>query len=334
MKKTLSLILLLGMLLSIAISSASAQLYTGTSEADWGVSYFDNAYLGDPPTLETEVDEIIFDWGFGSPDPSIPNDLFSARYATDTFFEAGTYRFTVLADDHVKIGIDENVILNTFNGGQTSNPITVDVDLAGTHHIQIDYRELEGVAYLNVTWQDVRTIGLPTATPQPVVENAYLVVDVPVLNVRDAPTTSGSTVIDKIEQGESYNMLARTVDSNWVLIDNAGEAGWVYAPLTITVNLAVVPVYDSTPETPPVPDEQLPPTGYTATTQANLRIRTNPVITNNTITTIPRGTSVPILARNSDTSWLKVNYDGLIGWVSYAYVTIDPPLIVTNVPIE
>jgi uncharacterized protein YraI len=123
----------------------------------WSAQYYSNPYLLDPPTVERHESALALNWGGGSPASGVPADNFSARFATNAYFSAGTYRFFILADDGVKLWIgfppDKRPTLNTYEAPQPGTLLTADVPLsAGFHHIQIDYREVIGDAYLYVHW--------------------------------------------------------------------------------------------------------------------------------------------------------------------------------------
>src|SRR3989454_928837 len=64
--------------------------------------YFDNADLTNLIFNRTDPN-IDFDWGLGSPDPRIEPDTFSVRWTGNWDFGiAGTYRFTMTADDGMR----------------------------------------------------------------------------------------------------------------------------------------------------------------------------------------------------------------------------------------
>jgi uncharacterized protein YraI len=326
MKKPLliSALLLVALLVGAVGMSVSAQ--TGVV---WNAQFYDNPFLSDPPVLEKTVDKIEYEWFFGSPDPLVPVDNFSIRFGTDTFFNAGTYRFSVQADDLVRLSIDERSIIDTFGGGQTGQVLTADVTLAGVHHLQVDYREVEGLALVKVSWQNVLDIGKPTpgAPAATVLANT--------LNVRDFPATVGTNVLTKINRGQVYGVVARLADSSWWQINVNGVNGWVFGQLVSVANGAAVPIVSPSAPTVTVTQPVASPTGFTATTLTNLRLRADPRVSgNNTLTTIPRGTQVAIVGRNATASWLQVNFDGQVGWVSAAFTSITPPLILNLVPVN
>ena len=74
--------------------------------AAWTVSVFGNPDLaGSPLPFAAVTSSINYSWGTGvpvingMPVPGAPNDNFSVRFVTTTFFTAGSYRFTVQVDD-------------------------------------------------------------------------------------------------------------------------------------------------------------------------------------------------------------------------------------------
>ncbi len=142
-------------LLSLPILPASAQ-----SGVVWNGSYFNNSFLIAPPAFSRQDSAIAFDWGSGSPGSGVNADNFSIRWGSDPYFPAGTYRFYALADDNVKVSVDFNTapIINTFEQSLVGRVVSADVALsAGIHHVQVDYQEAAGVAYVYVTWANLAT---------------------------------------------------------------------------------------------------------------------------------------------------------------------------------
>ena len=315
------------LLLALAINIAPA-LATDDDHTTWLAQYYADCCLVDPPTLEREetVNGLNLEWGFGSPDGSIPVDNFSARFNAEVTFEPGAYRFKFRADDVARLSIDQQAIFNTLNGGQTDEYVTRDIELNGFHKLQVDYQERTGLAYINIEWERISSIGappvgVPTAT-----------VRVATLNVRNAPSTVTGDIITKVNLGQTYRIVARNPEASWWLIDVNGTQGWVSAGLIWAMNAANVPVRDSGGNTVdrPAPGS---PTGFNATPVTNLRLRAEPLVNDNIITVIPRGTVVAIVGRDATATWLKVNFDGTSGWVAYNFVTIDPPLRLDLVPV-
>ncbi len=133
----------------------------------WSAQFYNNIYLSGDPAYIAQYPSLAFDWGAGTAGPGVNNDYFSARFASDPYFEPGPYRFFILADDAVQLWIDfspsKQPEFSNFNNPQPGQIVAYDAVLTGgTHHIQFDYREFTGGAYLYVTWVNLATNPNPT----------------------------------------------------------------------------------------------------------------------------------------------------------------------------
>jgi uncharacterized protein YraI len=464
------LIYLLPVLALLAFGGLATQpVNAQNSYATWQGSFYNNAQLIDPPVYEATFNEINFDWGNGSPNPAVNADNFSARFGTDTFFEAGTYRFSITVDDGVQLLVDYNAVLNTYNSPRPGDTLTVDVTLTeGVHHLQVDYREITGNAVLKMSWINVNDIptqpvasgnwtaqyysnptlsgtpfltrteasapsyryglgaplnGMPadnfsvrwsttqnlpagnygiqvyaddgvrvfvngvayinefhtftgqgytanfnlpggatnivveyfesgfdaqidfrliaptgTVNPGPTAAptGATATVTAGVLNVRNAPSTTGTTILTKIRRDEVYPVTGTNGNQSWYRLNVGGVSGWVSGLFVNVSNTAAIPVVDGAPSAAPtLSTSQTATTAeYTATTISNLNLRAQPSSSSDSLLVIPRGGTAAVLARNSDSTWLKLNYQGVIGWSSARFVTVNPPLVLENIPVE
>ena len=167
-RKMMTLVIVMS--LALAALPAPAAARQGTL---WFTEFFDNAYLLGDPVVEGQVGEIAFNWGANAPDSEVPADGWSARFGTDIEFAAGSYRFYILADDGVKLWIDYaplgTLAINTYDDPEPGQLLTADVTLdAGFHHIQIDYREVTGDAYLYFDWESLADGAQQPNFPAPV----------------------------------------------------------------------------------------------------------------------------------------------------------------------
>lgn len=148
-------VLILTLLFSMGVAQQSA---FAQNNVVWNAEYYNNPYLSGPATVIRQDVTIAFNWGISAPLQGIPADNFSVRWNTDLYFAEGTYRFYVLADDNVALYIDNpsQPQIDTFRNPSVAQIITTDVRLAaGMHHIQVDYREVTGYAYVYMTWIDL-----------------------------------------------------------------------------------------------------------------------------------------------------------------------------------
>ncbi len=103
--------------------------------------------------------EVNFNWGYGSPDPALPPDRFSARWTRSAPFDGSRYRFTVVTDDGARLYVDGRLILDAWKV-QPATTYRVEMDMgAGSHAIRLEYFEDANEASVRLTWE---RIGGPT----------------------------------------------------------------------------------------------------------------------------------------------------------------------------
>jgi len=125
-----------------------------TAQADgWWADYFANRSLSGSPVLSRHEDDVDFDWGEGSPGSGVPADDFSARWTREAWFDDGTYRFTVRADDGLRLWVGEELIVDAWRDQQAS-PTVRDLYIGqGTYTVRVEYYEHGGGAIARVDWQ-------------------------------------------------------------------------------------------------------------------------------------------------------------------------------------
>jgi hypothetical protein len=144
-------------------------------------------YTIDTPTIN-------YDWVNGSPDPSVPNDNFSALYLGDFQFEEANYIFTVTADDGVRLYIDGTRVIDAWNDhSATTYRATVPLT-AGVHHIKMEYYENGGQAVAKLAWVGDNTIVEPQIIP-PVTETPQ---ETPSIIIEDIIAPISSTTLETI----------------------------------------------------------------------------------------------------------------------------------------
>lgn len=93
------------------------------------------------PTLTRDEPAIDHDWGQGSPNPSINNNLFAARWTKTLTLAPGEYEFSVTADDGVRLIIDGAPVIDKWiNQAATTYSVRLPMDGA-PHSFQMDYYE-------------------------------------------------------------------------------------------------------------------------------------------------------------------------------------------------
>jgi uncharacterized protein YraI len=348
--------LLAVLVLAFAIQPAAAQ-----QNVIWRAQYYNNAYLIGLPKVERTETAINFDWGMGSPDPGISPNTFSARFGTDTHFDTVTYRFTVIVDDEVRVTIGDRVIINTLDAPRVGETLTADVAMtAGTHHVQIDYRERTGNAYLKLSWYNLSTS--PPANPTGAWTAEYFtnsgLAGSPVAILSESspshnwglgsplpsiPADNWSArwrTTQYLDAG-TYQLRVAADDGVRVFVDGIAyinewhlATGMIYTA-TFTLGAGnhsfVVEYYEAgfnaflEYSLHRLDAPSIPVGGSNATvTAAVLNVRNAPsTVTGAIITKIRRGETYPVTGRNGDATWYRLNVNGTAGWVSRLYVNVS-----------
>jgi hypothetical protein len=133
-----------------AFAIAAGSACAGSVPPDrWKGEYFPNPTLSGVPSLVRDDGGagLAFDWGGGGPAScGIGSDGFSARFSRTVTLSQGNYRFTVRADDGVRVWIDGQLRLDQWVV-QAPTTFTFDVPLAaGAHALRMEYFEQGGLA--------------------------------------------------------------------------------------------------------------------------------------------------------------------------------------------
>jgi uncharacterized protein YraI len=142
---------LLGGLLLTPPSTARAD--TGSN---WTGSYYSNTDLFGSPVFLRIDPAVVFNWGPNPPGLGIGSQNWSARWQAIQYFNAGTYRFTVTADDGVRVFINGQLIINEWRV-QAPTTFSVNAQLpSGNHALQVEYFQGAGDAQIAFSWNPVQ----------------------------------------------------------------------------------------------------------------------------------------------------------------------------------
>jgi hypothetical protein len=304
------------------------QVDTGSN---WTGYYWDNQTFNGNPKVTRIDPSVNFNWGEGSPDPSIPVNNFSVRWYNKINFTAGTFRFRAGADDGIRVAFDGQIILNRFSDAVGGFIVqTADVVVGtGTHEIIVDYYENAGAAGVLFEWTSLTggtssTAGNPT--PVPTVANAVTnntIVNVPVstvlavvivdiANVRGGPSTD-YTPIAEVYLDEQYSVVANNGANTWFLIQlKDGRRGWIFRRMIYLYNGDWTKI--------PVSQEAVQPQAPIVDVQGEamylLMVRNGPSLRNSDkIGTVNQGQSFKILKLSKNKAWVFIDADGFQGWV-------------------
>jgi chitodextrinase len=116
--------------------------------------YYDNSDFTSLKAMR--VDKAInFDWGTGSPDPAIAADTFSATWRGNFSFEAGSYEFTVTADDGIRVYVGNQLVIDQWKVQAPTTYKATRAMSAGVHTIRVEYFENTGGALARLSWNRV-----------------------------------------------------------------------------------------------------------------------------------------------------------------------------------
>jgi fibronectin type 3 domain-containing protein len=112
---------------------------TECTAAEWAVDYFAGRDLQGAPLTSECLGELDESYAGGvAPAAGVPADNYSARFTRTISGPAGSYTFTALADDGVRVFVDGEKILERWS--YSSAPLATTVPLAaGDHDIVVEY---------------------------------------------------------------------------------------------------------------------------------------------------------------------------------------------------
>jgi hypothetical protein len=204
--------------------------------AGWLAEYYANPTLDGQPSLITYDDAIDMNWSTAAPDVSLPSDYFSVRWSSQVAFEGGIYRFRVGADDGIRLSINGQRLIDTFEVGEFRS-LTQDVYLAtDEYRIEVEYYEATGSAGVLVDWVAIahsdEAINLATLSPQLAQE---AVSPLPQASVASAQTmlyrtpSRTSPHLLQLNFAQTYAIVALSDDGQWVQLQLAdGRQGWAW----------------------------------------------------------------------------------------------------------
>ena len=119
----------------------------------WRGEYFANVALSGTPTLVRNDTSIDFNWTYGSPALGVPSDRFSVRWTRNVDFgTGGLYRFTVSADDGVRLWVNGHHLIDKWID-QALTTYSDTIYVSGIVPIKMEYYENGGLAAARLTWQ-------------------------------------------------------------------------------------------------------------------------------------------------------------------------------------
>lgn len=122
---------------------------------NWRGEYYNNNSLSGSPTLVRDDASVNFNWGAGSPAAgTIVADNFSVRWTRNLNLPAGNYRFSITADDGVRLWVNNHLLVDKWIV-QAATTYTGDIYVSGTVPVKVEYFEAGGNAVAQLSWTAV-----------------------------------------------------------------------------------------------------------------------------------------------------------------------------------
>lgn len=272
--------------------------------------------------------------GSGNPIPGMPPDCFSAVFtASNVNFAAGLYEFTIVADDGVRLYLNNDLVIDDYGITGLRQRSTIVNLTGGVYTVVVDYVEYTGNAVIQVNWAPSNGTPQATATPPPT--HIANVVTVKGLAVRSGPFL-GASLIAVARPEADYPVYSRNTQEGlftWYYIqydiDTFGWSSGRYLTFS-TGDPTTLPLQNST-------DFDItydPPGTVIGVTRSVMNFRVFPTQRAARITAVPElfwGAEVEILARTVQGGrdfWYQVRYTpeksttSYVGWIFAPYVGI------------
>jgi uncharacterized protein YraI len=329
----------------------------------WFNEYFTNTNLSGAPTLTGTTSAVDFNWGFGSPTAGFPADFFSVRWVRNLNLEQARYRFTVTADDGVRVWVNNNLIIDQWRvQGATTFSAETDVP-AGSIPVKVEYFENTGLARVHLSWTKVSSPP-PASTYTAEYFNNKNLSGAPVLVRGEAAINNNWGLGSPAPQVPVDNFSARWTATltltpgryRFTTTNDDGVRLWVNNQLIIdawfdqpartytaeydvpsgpfsvrieyyeNINLAEMRFSYTLISGQPGTGGQFPGTG--TVTSYKLNVRTGPSTAFAIITKLVTGQVVNLTGlRTGDSTWVQVSLpNGTKGWVSTAYLKTSVPV--------
>ena len=150
------------------------------------------------------------------------------------------------------------------------------------------------------------------------------------VNMRVAPDIN-SRLLFQVPAGQTMGILGRSSDGEWLHIRfGNGDTGWMSAQLLAGRQGPIYSVYDLTPEPPQRYGEHARRAKVNVPRGGNLREAPDTAF--RVKSTLPQGTEVNLLARSPYSPWVKVELNGVSGWM--ALFTLSTEAVISSLPID
>jgi hypothetical protein len=223
---------------------ATVAIIVGSSGTGIAGAYFDNADFTSPVLTRSDP-QINFDWGTGSPDPSIGPDTFSTRWSGYLLApETGTYTLSGLTSDGVRAFLNGVPVINNLNDQSTRWTDGQSISLTAGQKVPLllEYFENTGSAVAKLKWTGPSFAGLNGD----IIPQAYLFE-----SNSSGGTDTTAPVISTLSPADNATGVAHATDlvatfsenivrgTGNITIKNLSDGTQTVIPVTDTVQVAI-----------------------------------------------------------------------------------------------
>ena len=206
------------------INSSAVGSGTGLLGAYWSnvtSAAFTNIGFSTPPTLVRTDSVVNFNWGTGSPDPTISTDNFVVRWTGSVQPQfSNTYTFYANTDDGARLWVNGQLLIDQWvNHGATEFSGSIPLNAQQLYNIRMEIYDNTGGASAILSWSSAATV--KAVIPQ---SQLYPVTNPPPAVAMTSPTnganyTGTASVTLTADADSQYNPLSKVdfyVDGGFV----------------------------------------------------------------------------------------------------------------------
>ena len=208
-------------------SLASSPVPTLSVTGGWLGQYFNNSNLSGVPAAERVDTAVDFIWGSSSPIPNaVEDDNFAVRWVGTPSFTAGRYQFLVTADGGIRLWINDQLLIDSWQDSYVVKPYGAAITLpGGPATLRLEFLEDKGLAEVHLSWLREGETAVSTITTSPANAAASGNLTATLVNARHLNVRSGP--------GMSHEPFAYL--SSWQVVELTGYrdlyADWVQVML-------------------------------------------------------------------------------------------------------
>lgn len=186
----------------------ASQLYPGQGTGLFA-EYFNNSDFT-YPALSRVDSTVNFDWGYGSPDPTVAPDTFSVRWSGSVVpLYSESYTFFTVSDDGVRLWVNGQLVIDNWADHAATENASAAIQLnAGQPvNIKMEFYENGGLAVAKLLWSSATQVKQPVSTTQ-LEPNGGILASIPVASAVSPAFIEGKCWAPT---GQPYSILGNDV---------------------------------------------------------------------------------------------------------------------------